>query len=102
MSLNPFASGSKLSKMAAVYSGWLRRDALAPLAMVYESLSREHSVSVSSVKRYIDYIKANGYRPKRYNPRPVTAWDAEALDFFKRVYLMKNRDAGRCTVISAY
>jgi len=64
MTANPFASGSKISKMAAVYNGFLRRDALAPMAMVYESLSREYGVSVSSVKRYVGYIKTNGYQPK--------------------------------------
>ena len=102
MTANPFASGSKLAKMAAVYNGWNRRDALVPLAAVYESLSREHGVSVSSVKRYVAYIKLNGYQPKEKSPRPLAAWDAEALEFFKRLYLMANRDAGRCTVRNAY
>ena len=102
MTANPFASGSKISKMASVYNGFLRRDALAPMAIVYESLSREHGVSVSSVKRYVDYIKTNGYQPKPPPQRPITAWDQEALDFFKRIYLMIKRDVGNCTVRNAY
>jgi len=100
--INPFASGSKIAKMAAVYNGWLRRDALAPLASTYESLSREHGVSVSSVKRYINHITTNGYQPKQQQPRPLAAWDTEALEFFKRIYLMIRRDVGRCTVRNAY
>jgi len=102
MANNPFASGSKISKMAAVYNGWLRRDALAPLALTYESLSREHGVSVSSIKRYISHITVNGYQPKQHQPRPLAAWDTEALEFFKRIYLMIRRDVGRCTVRNAY
>jgi putative transposase len=102
MTANPFASGSKLSKMAAVYNGFLCRNVLMPMAIVYETLSREHGVSVSSVKRYITHIKTNGYQPKEKNPRPLAAWDAEALEFFKRFYLMASRDAGRCTVRNAY
>jgi len=102
MANNPFASGSKIAKMAAVYNGWLRRDALAPLALTYESLSREYGVSVSSVKRYISHITINGYQPKQHQPRPLAAWDTEALEFFKRIYLMIRRDVGRCTVRNAY
>jgi len=102
MTANPFATGTRLSKMAAVYNGWLRRDTLASLATVYESLSREHGISVSSIKRYIAHIITNGYQPKQRQPRPLVAWDAEALDFFKRLYLMIKRDVGRCTVRNAY
>jgi len=102
MANNPFASGSKISKMAAVYNSWLRRDALAPLTLTYESLSREHGVSVSSIKRYINHITVNGYQPKQHQPRPLAAWDTEALEFFKRIYLMIRRDVGRCTVRNAY
>jgi len=102
MANNPFASGSKIAKMAAVYNGWLRRDALVPLTMIYESLSREHGVSVSSIKRYISHITVNGYQPKQHQPRPLAAWDTEALEFFKRIYLMIRRDVGRCTVRNAY
>ncbi|MDR0301520.1 MAG: Mu transposase C-terminal domain-containing protein [Treponema sp.] len=102
MAANPFVSGSKITKMAAVYNDWLRRDALAPLAMVYESLSREHGVSVSSIKRYVKYINKNGFQPKQHQPRPLAAWDTEALEFFKRLYLMIKRDVGRCTVRNAY
>ena len=102
MTANPFASGSKLAKMAAVYNGWRRRDALLPLNAVYESLSREHGVSVSSVKRYVSYIKRNGYQPKEKSPRPLVAWDAEALGFFKQFYLMAARDTGHCSVRNAY
>ena len=102
MIANPFSTGTKLSKMAAVYNGYLRRDALAPLSIVYETLSREHGVSVSSVKRYITHISVNGYQPKQYQPRPIVAWDTEALEFFKRIFLMIKRDVGRCTVRNAY
>ncbi|MDR0456237.1 MAG: Mu transposase C-terminal domain-containing protein, partial [Treponema sp.] len=102
MSANPFATGSKLAKMAAVYNGWLRRDPLMPLNLVYEYLSREHAVSVSSVKRYIIWIKVNGYQPKEHKPRQLAAWDAEALAFFKQFYLKVTREAGRCTVRNAY
>jgi len=102
MANNPFASGSKIAKMAAVYNGWLRRDALAPLTLTYESLSREYGVSVSSIKRYINHITVNGYQPKQHQPRPLAAWDTEALEFFKRFYLMIRRDVGRCTVRNAY
>jgi putative transposase len=102
MTANPFASGSKVAKMAAVYNGFLRRDALAPLAMVYETLSREPGVSVSSVKRYVRHIKTNGYQPKQHEPRPLAAWDEEALNFFKMFYLAVRREVGRCTVRNAY
>jgi putative transposase len=102
MTANPFASGSKIAKMAAVYNSWLRRNALLPLAIVYETLSREYGVSVSSIKRYIDYISKNGYQPKQHQPRPLAAWDTEALDFFKRFYLIVKRSVGRCTVRNAY
>jgi putative transposase len=102
MNANPFASGSKLAKMSAVYNDWRRRDTLTPLNLVYESLSRKHGVSVSSVKRYVAWISANGYQPKEKKPRPVTAWDAEALAFFKQFYLKANRESGRCTVRNAY
>jgi putative transposase len=102
MNANPFASGSKLAKMAAVYNDWRRRDPLAPLNLVYESLSREHGVSVSSVKRYVAWIKINGYQPKEHKPRPLAAWDAEALAYFKQFYLKVSREAGRCTVRNAY
>ena len=99
---NPFASGSKLSKMAAVYNDFRRRDALTPLSVVYESLSREHGVSISSIKRYITHISRNGYQPKEKNPKPLMAWDTEALDFFKKIYLLANRETGHCTVRNAY
>jgi len=102
MNANPFASGSKLSKMAAVYNGFRRRDPLTPLNIVYEALSREHGVSVSTVKRHIIWIRANGYQPKEHKPRPLQAWDAEALAFFKQFYLKVSREAGRCTVRNAY
>jgi len=102
MNANPFASGSKLSKMAAVYNGFRSRDPLTPLNIVYESLSREHGVSVSTVKRHIIWIRANGYQPKEHKPRPLQAWDAEALAFFKQFYLKVSREAGRCTVRNAY
>jgi len=102
MEANPFASGSKLSKMAAVYNDYQQRDALLPLKAVYESLSREHGVSVSSVKRYVSHIKVNGYQPKQHQPRPITAWDAEALEFFKAFYLTARREVGYCTVRNAY
>jgi len=102
MAANPFASGSKLAKMAAVYNDYRRRDALMPLNAVYESLSREHGVSVSSIRRYVAHIKKNGYQPKEKSPRPIVAWDAEALEFFKQFYLMAARDTGRCTVRNAY
>ena len=102
MSANPFAPGSKLSKMSAVYNGWRRRDPLAPLNLVYESLSREYGVSVSSVKRYIVWIRLNGCQPKEHKPRPLVAWDSEALAFFKQYYLKVGREAGRCTVRNAY
>jgi putative transposase len=102
MSDNPFASGSKLARMSAVYNGWRRRDPLTPLNLVYESLSREHGVSVSSIKRYVAWINANGFQPKEKKPRPLAAWDAEALAYFKQFYLKVSRDAGRCTVRNAY
>jgi putative transposase len=102
MTSNPFSTGSKLSKMAAVYNGWRRRDVLMPLNMVYEALSVEFGVSVSSVKRYIKHIKSNGCQPKAKKPRPPVAWDAEALEFFKVLYLKANREAGRYTVRDAY
>jgi len=102
MNANPFASGSKLSKMAAVYNGFRSRDPLTPLNIVYESLSREHGVSVSTVKRHIIWIRANGYQPKEHKPRPLLAWDPEALAFFKQFYLKVSREAGRCTIRNAY
>lgn len=102
MMANPFASGSKLSKMVAVYDDFRRRDALMPLVIVYETLSRKHSVSASSVKRYVAHIKRNGYQPKEKSIRPIIAWDADALEFFKQFYLMAARDVGRCTVRNAY
>jgi len=102
MAANLFASGSKLSKMAAVYNDFRHRDALMPLTAVYESLSREHGVSASSIKRYVAHIKKNGYQSKEKNPRPLVAWDAEALEFFKRFFLLAARDTGRCTVRNAY
>ncbi|MCL2808659.1 MAG: Mu transposase C-terminal domain-containing protein, partial [Treponema sp.] len=102
MSTNPFTSGSKLSKMATVYDDWRRRDALMPLSLVYENLSRKHGVSASSIKRYVAYIKKNGYQPKEKNPRSLMAWDAQALEFFKQFYLMAARDVGHCTVRNAY
>jgi len=102
MTTNPFSSGSKLAKMAAVYNDWRRRDALMPLSTVYETLSRKHGVSASSIKRYVKYIKQNGYQPKEKIQRPLTAWDNEALEFFKQFYLMAARDAGHCTVRNAY
>lgn len=102
MTANPFASGSKISKMAAVYNDWLRRDALASITSTYEKLSRKHGVSVSSVKRYIAHISANGYQPKPPAQRPITAWNSEALDYFKKLYLMISRDVGSCTVRNAY
>jgi hypothetical protein len=39
---NPFASGSKLARMAAVHNDFRRRDPLAPLNLVYESLYPLH------------------------------------------------------------
>jgi len=102
MTANPFASGSKLSKMAAVYDDYRRRDALMPLSMVYETLSRKHGVSASSIKRYVKHIKRNGYQPKEKRPKPLVAWDTEALEFFKQFYLMAARETGRCTVRNAY
>jgi len=102
MTASPFASGSKLSKMAAVYNEFRRRDALVPLNTVYESLSRKHGVSVSSIKRYIGHIKTNGYQPKEKKPHPLAAWDTDALNYFKQLYLVMSREVGHCTVRNAY
>ncbi|MDR0443235.1 MAG: hypothetical protein LBH44_07515 [Treponema sp.] len=85
-----------------MHHDWKCRNALQPLNMAYENLSRKHGVSVSSVKRYIGYIDTNGYQPKQTAMRPLVAWDNEALNFFKMFFLKVTREAGRCTVRNAY
>jgi putative transposase len=75
-----------------------------PILKAEQEIARRFGVSVSTVRRYVKEIEANGYRPpiKPKQGRKVYGWDEAALDFMKNFYLTSLRDGGACTRRNAY
>ena len=100
----PLKSDSRHRRKVAVYEDRIKKPAGEPVLACEEKLAAKYGISVSTVRRYIAEINANGYHPrtKPKQGRKVYAWDDAALDFLKAFYLAARRDAGNCTMRNAY
>ncbi|MCL1812255.1 MAG: hypothetical protein FWG29_01895 [Treponema sp.] len=87
-----------------VYEEWIRRPSGLQRFRAEEQIAEKFSLSVSTVRRYVQDIDEHGYQPpeRPRQGRKVYAWDTEALVLLKAFYLSIRRDAGHCTMRNAY